>query len=96
MKKKRDWKGLFLTIWDILFVLILCFVVLLTTMLVTKSAGSPAFTGYTLRPALLLGVIAALALYLGFMVTASLKGLRQLIERYFRRQDGKTEEEERS
>ncbi|OUN07344.1 hypothetical protein B5G43_05260 [Flavonifractor sp. An92] len=95
MKKKRDWKGLFLMVWDILFVLILCFVVLLTTMLVTRSSGSTEFTGYTVQPALLIGVIAALVIYLGFMVTASLKSLRSLIERYFRRhgEDGSKEEE---
>lgn len=89
--KKRNWKDLLLMVWDILFVLILCFVVLLTTMLVTRSAGSAEFQGYTIQPALLLGVIAALVLYLGFMVTASLKGLRQLIDHYFRKH--KEEEE---
>ncbi len=94
MKNKRDWKGIFLMVWDILFVLILCFVVLLTTMLVTRSAGSTEFTGYTIQPALLIGVIAALVIYLGFMVTASLKGLRSLIKRYFRQHGENPSKEE--
>lgn len=84
--KKRDWKATFLMVWDIMFVLILCFVVLLTTMLVTKSSGSTEFTGYTLNIPLLAGVVAALVIYLGFMVTTSLKSLRRLVDKFFSNQ----------
>ena len=77
-----------LTIWDILFVLILCFVVLLTTMLVTKSAGGSAGKGYTLNLPLLLGVVLALAVYLGFMLRESRKALRELVKRFFQKQKG--------
>jgi uncharacterized integral membrane protein len=81
--KKRDWKATFLMVWDVLFVLVLCFVVLLTTMLVTKSAGGAEFMGYSINLPLLIGVIAALVIYLGFMVTTSLKSLRSLINKFF-------------
>ena len=41
--KKKSWKDRLLMVWDILFVLILCFIVLLTTMLLTKGNSSEAF-----------------------------------------------------
>ena len=72
-------------VWDMLFVLILCFVILLTTMLVTQSGGECEFTGYTIHPLLLLGVIVAVGGYLCFMVKVSLGMLRRLIEGYFRK-----------
>lgn len=81
--KKRDWKATFMMVWDIMFVLVLCFVVLLTTMLVTKSAGSAEFTGYTISVPILLGVVVSLAVYLGFMLTNSLKSLRHLVDKFF-------------
>ncbi|HJB56847.1 MAG TPA: hypothetical protein H9714_04765 [Candidatus Flavonifractor intestinipullorum] len=83
--KKRSWKDTFMMVWDVLFVLILCFVILLTTMLVTQSGGESEFTGYTIHPLLLLGVIVAVGGYLCFMVKVSLGMLRRLIEGYFRK-----------
>jgi len=89
--KMRDWKSALIMVWDILFVLILCFVVLLTTMLVTKSSGSAEFTGYTISVPILAGVVISLAVYLGFMLTNSLKSLRHLVDKFF---NGKTSDEE--
>lgn len=81
--KKRDWKAVFMMVWDILFILILCFVILITTMLVTKSADSTEFTGYTVNIPLLAGVVISLAAYLGFMLSKSLESLRALVDKYF-------------
>ena len=81
--KKRDWKAVFMMVWDILFILILCFVILITTMLITKSADSAEFTGYTVNIPLLAGVVISLAAYLGFMLSKSLKSLRALVDKYF-------------
>lgn len=81
--KKRDWKAVFMMVWDILFILILCFVILITTMLVTKSADSTEFTGYTVNIPLLAGVVISLVAYLGFMLSKSLKSLRALVDKYF-------------
>lgn len=81
--KKRDWKAVFMMVWDILFILILCFVILITTMLVTKSADSTEFTGYTVNIPLLAGVVISLAAYLGFMLSKSLRSLRALVDKYF-------------
>lgn len=81
--KKRDWKAVFMMVWDILFILILCFVILITTMLVTKSADSAEFTDYTVNIPLLAGVVISLAAYLSFMLSKSLKSLRALVDKYF-------------
>jgi hypothetical protein len=77
---KKDLKAKALTVCDVLFVLVLCFIVLLTTMMLTKSTTGGAIVGYTLDIPLLLGVIAALAIYLGFMLKNSMKDLDRLIE----------------
>lgn len=82
--KKRDWKAVFMMVWDpFCSFLILCFVILITTMLVTKSADSTEFTGYTVNIPLLAGVVISLAAYLGFMLSKSLKSLRALVDKYF-------------
>lgn len=80
--KKRNWKETLLMVWDILFVLILCFVVLLTTMLISKSSAH-AGSGYSIRLPLLGGVIVSLAVYLGFLLKTSLAGLRRMVQHYF-------------
>lgn len=92
--KKKSWEDRLLMVWDILFVLILCFIVLLTTMLLTKGNSSEAFTGYSLNPLLLLGLIAALGGYLFFMLHMSLKSLRELITRFFEQNKDEKEKEE--
>ena len=81
--EKRDWKATLMMVVDILFVLILCFVILLTTMLVTKSSGSSEFSGYSISLPILAGVVISLAVYLGYMLKNSLKSLRHLINKYF-------------
>lgn len=86
--KKKNWKELFITAFDVLFVLILCFVILLTTMLVTKGGGGEDFTGYSLNLPLLCAVVLALVGYLGFMLKVSIGMLRKLIRHYF---EGKAE-----
>lgn len=86
--KRKNWKELFMTAFDVLFVLILCFVILLTTMLVTKGDGGEAFTGYSLNLPLLCAVVLALVGYLGFMLKVSIGMLRKLIRYYF---EGKAE-----
>ena len=81
--KKGDWKAALVMVCDIMFVLILCFVVLLTTMLVTKSTGSVEFTGYKINIPILGGVVISLGVYLGFMLHNSLNSLRRLVNKFF-------------
>ena len=81
---KRNWKETLMMVVDILFVLILCFVVLLTTMLVTKSLGSADYSnGYTINWAILGGVVLSLVVYLGFMLKKSMGSLKDLVAKYF-------------
>lgn len=80
----KNWKKTLMTVVDIVFVLVLCFVVLLTTMLVTKSMGGNDYSGgYTINWLVLGGVVVSLAVYLGFMLKTSLKSLKELVNKYF-------------
>ena len=81
---KKNWKESLMMVVDIMFVLILCFVVLLTTMLVTKSIGGSDYSnGYTINWAILGGVVVSLVVYLGFMLKNSMSSLNRLINKYF-------------
>ncbi len=82
----------FLMVCDVLFVLILCFVVLLATMLITTDDGtSEVFTGYIISPALLIGVVVSCGFYLAYMLTKSRKSLRELTENMFANEEKKKE-----
>ncbi|MBQ9733329.1 MAG: hypothetical protein IJV74_03740 [Clostridia bacterium] len=81
---KKNWKESLMMVIDIMFVLILCFVVLLTTMLVTKSIGGTDYSnGYTINWLILGGVVVSLVVYLGFMLKTSMKSLNDLVNKYF-------------
>ena len=81
---KKNWKESAMMVIDIMFVLILCFVVLLTTMLVTKSIGGTDYSnGYTINWLILGGVVVSLVVYLGFMLKSSMKSLNDLVNKYF-------------
>lgn len=86
--KKQKWKETFLLLWDILFVLILCFTVLLVTMLVTEFQSTEPFTGYHISIGKLVSVAASLIIYLGFMLKTSLKSLRVHLIKYFGKKEG--------
>jgi len=81
---KKNWKESLMMVVDIMFVLILCFVVLLTTMLVTKSLGSADYSnGYTISWPILIGVVLSLVVYLGFMLKSSMGSLKTLVAEFF-------------
>lgn len=89
----KNWKESLMMVVDIMFVLILCFVVLLTTMLVTKSIGGTDYSnGYTINWLILGGVVVSLAVYLGFMLKQSMGSLNRLVNKYF--ENHPTNEEE--
>ena len=90
---KKNWKESLMMVVDIMFVLILCFVVLLTTMLVTKSIGGNDYSnGYTINWLILGGVVVSLAVYLGFMLKQSMGSLNSLINNYFEKHPETKEE----
>ena len=82
-KPRPAFKTMVVTAFDISFILILCFVILLMTMLVTKGLRSGAVHGYTVDPLMLCAVVAALALYQYFMTHASTSELRQMFKDNF-------------
>jgi len=77
MKKKL------LTICDVLFVLVLCFAILLVSMLLTKgSSQGPASGAYTISPVQLGIVLASMAVYFVYMLKRSLKWLTSYIKNH--------------
>jgi hypothetical protein len=85
MKKER-WKDLLITSCDVLFVLVLCLAILLTTMLLTKSADGTRNSAYTLRPVLLGGVVLSTGAFVWFVLHNSLRSLREMVKHYFKKQ----------
>lgn len=82
-KPRPAFKTLVVTAFDISFILILCFVILLMTMLVTKGLRTGAIHGYTVDPIMLCAVVSALALYQYFMTHASTSELRKMFKDNF-------------
>ena len=83
--KKNNIKTIFSTVSDILFVLILCFVVLLTTMLITRSADTAKFMEYKINPIILAGVVLSQGVFLGFVMKNSLTELREMVNLFFKK-----------
>ena len=66
------------TAMDVLFVLVLCFAVLLTTMLITTAGESGQKTAYHVSWPLLIAVAGSIGGYLAFMLRNSLKALKRM------------------
>lgn len=75
----------FLIVADILFVLVLCFVVLLSTMLITKRLPGWSYVqhGYRIQPLLVLGVFGSIGGYLVYLVKRSLRCYDEVEEAYY-------------
>lgn len=88
MKEKKDFKTLALTVWDILFVLVLCFAVLLLAMLLMRRLGEGDFSaGYVISWPMLIGVVAALCVFLAYVLRKSTKEYRSMVEQYSGKED---------
>lgn len=75
--------GKFMVVFDVIFVLLLCFVVLLVTMLITNHL--PATEGYSINP-LSVTVVALVFLgYLVFIYRNSVKELRSIFAAIFKK-----------
>lgn len=81
-KKEHRFKAKLLFLCDVLFVLVLCFVVLLIAMLLTNMVSGD-FAGYHINPPMLLGAMGAIGLYLIFVVKKSSRQLKELTEEFF-------------
>lgn len=68
-------------IFDIFFVLVLCFVVLLVTMIFTKHDHGAVLGRYVIDPKMLVAVVVSITLYLFFMIRTSKRELAEIFER---------------
>lgn len=79
--KKETKKEKIMQVIDVFFVMILCFVVLLVTMLFQNLAGvKEAGKAYVIQASTLMPVVVALAAYVTFLVKRSKKDLKEIIE----------------
>ena len=79
-RRRQPLRQLLVMTFDISFILILCFLILLVTMLVNKGLHTGAAQGYTVNPYMLCAVAAALALYQYFMTHASCSALSKMFK----------------
>ena len=92
--KRENIKKWLATAADVLFVLILCFAVLLTTMVITTSGEVAQRTDYSVNPFLFTGVILSTGGYLIYMLWHSLKALNRMIDRFSAHSELRTEGEQ--
>lgn len=79
--KKNSKKEKLLLVVDIFFVMVLCFAVLLVTMICQNAFGGVDVTqGYRIDPVTVVLVIAAIAGYLFFLVVKSRKELKEIVD----------------
>ena len=79
--KKETKKEKIMQVIDVFFVMILCFVVLLVTMLFQNLAGvKEAGKAYVIQASTLVPVVVALTAYVTFLVKRSKKDLKEIIE----------------
>lgn len=79
--KKETKKEKIMQVIDVFFVMILCFAVLLVTMLFQNLAGArEAGKAYVIQASTLVPIVAALAAYVTFLVKRSKKDLKEIIE----------------
>ena len=66
-------------ILDIFFVLFLCFILLLFTMLLNRDGGMQAADIYIINPAMMAAVVISVVAYLYFMTRASVSELSNIL-----------------
>lgn len=77
---------------DICFVMVLCVVVLFSTMLIQNVVGTTDMSnGYQILPQTLIPVIVAICGYLLFLVLKGKKGLKETIDSAYEAKEGKVE-----
>ena len=80
-EKKKDLKEKIMLVVDIFFVMVLCLIVLLITMLIQNHlGGADTSHGYQIRPETLIPVAVAIIGYLLFLVKGGKKGLKEIVD----------------
>ena len=91
MERKSNVKEKLVMAADIFFVLILCFIILFSTLVITNNISLNDYTvnGYRINILILAGVAVSIGVYLLFILTVSLKGYREVEEAYYRSEEEK-------
>ena len=77
---------------DICFVMVLCVVVLFSTMMIQNVVGTTDMSnGYQILPQTLIPVVVAIVGYLLFLVVKGKKGLKETIDSAYEAKEGKVE-----
>lgn len=88
-KGLKEW---LLEAWDIAFILLLCFMVLIATMYAGKMQAATVTTGYHFGAASLGLVFGLLAIYLFFILIKSKQQLREIVSLTYNKRDREKEE----
>ena len=91
MERKSNIKEKLVMAADIFFVLILCFIILFSTLVITNNISLNDYTvnGYRINILILAGVAVSIGVYLLFILTVSLKGYREVEEAYYKSEEEK-------
>lgn len=91
MERKSNVKEKLVMAADIFFVLILCFIILFSTLVITNNISLNDYTvnGYRINILILAGVAVSIGVYLLFILTVSLKGYREVEEAYYKSKEEK-------
>ena len=91
MERKSNVKEKLVMAADIFFVLILCFIILFSTLVITNNISLNDYTvnGYRINVPILAGVAVSIGVYLLFILTVSLKGYREVEEAYYKSEEEK-------
>lgn len=83
-KRKKHENSLWMEVFDVMFIMLLCFVILLTTMLmrgkVLVGAGSTGGIDYSFNLPIFLMIILALGAYMFYVISRSDKELKAMIQ----------------
>ena len=83
-KRRKHENSLWMEVFDVIFIMLLCFVILLTTMLmrgkVLVGSGSTRGIDYTINLPILMMIVVALGTYMFYVISRSDKELKAMIK----------------
>lgn len=90
--KNSNLKDKIMLVVDICFVMVLCVVVLFSTMMIQNMAGiTDMSNGYQILPQTLIPVVVAILGYLIFLIKKGKKGLKETVDAAYEGKEGKEE-----
>ena len=86
-KRKKPNNSLWVEVFDVIFIMLLCFVILLTTMLmrgkVLVGSGSTGGIDYSFNLLIFVVIVVALGTYMFYVISRSDKELKAMIEQRY-------------